>query len=35
MSEDEREYFKEKAADDKIRYLAEQKSFYDEVEKIG
>ena len=28
-------YFKTKADKDKVRYLKEQKSFYDEVEKIG
>lgn len=35
MSKEERRYFKEKADKDKIRYLEEQKEFYDEVEKIG
>lgn len=35
MTEEERSYFKDKADKDKIRYLAEQKGFYDEVEKIG
>lgn len=35
MTKEERRYFKEKADRDKIRYLEEQKEFYDEVEKIG
>lgn len=35
MLDEERQYFKDKADKDKIRYLAEQKKFYDEVEKIG
>ena len=35
MTEEERLYFKAKADKDKIRYLKEQKAFYDEVEKIG
>jgi hypothetical protein len=28
-------YFKQKADRDKVRYLTEQRAFYDEVEKIG
>lgn len=35
MTAEERRYFKEKADRDKVRYLDEQKTFYDEVEKIG
>lgn len=35
MTKEERRYFKDKADRDKIRYLDEQKAFYDEVEKIG
>ena len=35
MTEEERKYFKEKADRDKVRYLDEQRAFYDEVEKIG
>lgn len=35
MTKAERKYFKDKADRDKIRYLSEQKAFYDEVEKIG
>jgi hypothetical protein len=35
MTKLERKYFKDKADRDKIRYLSEQKAFYDEVEKIG
>lgn len=35
MTEEERRYFKDKADRDKVRYLDEQKTFYDEVEKIG
>ncbi len=35
MTAEERHYFKQKADKDKIRYLTEQKAFYDEVEKIG
>ena len=35
MAESERQYFKDKADKDKVRYLEEQKTFYDEVEKIG
>ena len=32
---EERHYFKQKADTDKVRYLTEQRAFYDEVEKIG
>jgi hypothetical protein len=35
MTKEERKYFKDKADKDKIRYLDEQRAFYDEVEKIG
>jgi hypothetical protein len=35
MTSKERKYFKDKADRDKIRYLEEQRAFYDEVEKIG
>ena len=35
MTKDERKYFKDKADRDKIRYLDEQRAFYDEVERIG
>jgi len=35
MTLEERLYFKKKADQDKVRYLQEQKAFYDEVEKIG
>ncbi len=35
LTMDEREYFKKKADTDKVRYLTEQRAFYDEVEKIG
>ncbi len=35
MTLEERNYFKMKADRDKVRYLDEQKAFYDEVEKIG
>jgi len=35
LTQDERNYFKQKADKDKVRYLTEQKAFYDEVEKIG
>ena len=35
MTKEQRRYFKDKADRDKIRYLDEQKEFYDEVEKIG
>ena len=35
LSAEERNYFKQKADKDKVRYLTEQRAFYDEVEKIG
>ncbi len=35
LTHEERQYFKEKADRDKVRYLTEQRAFYDEVEKIG
>jgi len=35
LTEEERQYFKMKADRDKVRYLHEQRAFYDEVEKIG
>lgn len=35
MTEEQRKYFKEKADRDKVRYLIEQKAYYDEVEKVG
>lgn len=35
LSSDERNYFKNKADTDKVRYLEEQKAFYDEVQRIG
>lgn len=35
LTEEQRSYFKDKADKDKLRYLNEQKAFYDEVEKIG
>lgn len=35
LTEEQREYFKGKADTDKVRYLTEQRAFYDEVEKIG
>ena len=35
MTEEARAEFKRKADKDKVRYLQEQKAFYDEVEKIG
>ena len=35
LADDERKYFKMKADHDKVRYLTEQRAFYDEVEKIG
>jgi hypothetical protein len=31
----QRQYFKDKADKDKLRYLTEQRQFYDEVEQIG
>ena len=35
MTEDDRKYFKDKADNDKHRYLAESRKFYDEVARIG
>lgn len=35
LTKEQRRYFKEKADKDKVRYLNEQRAFYDEVEKIG
>ena len=35
LTNEQRNYFKEKADRDKVRYLTEQRAFYDEVEKIG
>lgn len=35
MTSEERLYFKQKADRDKVRYLTEQRAFYDEVEQIG
>lgn len=35
LTAEERQYFKMKADHDKVRYLQEQRAFYDEVEKIG
>lgn len=35
LTKEQRKYFKDKADKDKVRYLNEQKAFYDEVEKIG
>lgn len=35
MIKEQRIYFKDKADKDKVRYLIEQKAFYDEVEKVG
>eukprot|EP00349_Pseudokeronopsis_sp_Brazil_P000810 CAMPEP_0202960972 /NCGR_PEP_ID=MMETSP1396-20130829/5081_1 /ASSEMBLY_ACC=CAM_ASM_000872 /TAXON_ID= /ORGANISM="Pseudokeronopsis sp., Strain Brazil" /LENGTH=68 /DNA_ID=CAMNT_0049680507 /DNA_START=530 /DNA_END=736 /DNA_ORIENTATION=+ len=35
LTKEQRKYFKDKADRDKVRYLDEQKAFYDEVEKIG
>ena len=35
MSENDRKYFKDKADNDKYRYLAESRKFYDEVARIG
>lgn len=34
-SNEEKKYFEEKAAQDKIRYLKEQRAYYDEVERLG
>ena len=35
MTEADRKYFKDKADNDKHRYLAESRKFYDEVARIG
>eukprot|EP00347_Sterkiella_histriomuscorum_P011021 403374052 len=35
MTTDQKKYFKQKADKDKVRYLNEQKAYYDEVEKVG
>lgn len=35
MTAADRQYFQDKADKDKIRYLREQKQYYDEVERIG
>lgn len=35
MNEAQRQYFKNKADIDKVRYLKQMKEFYDEVERIG
>jgi len=35
MTENDRKYFKDKADNDKYRYLAESRKFYDEVARIG
>lgn len=35
MTEEDRKYFKKKADNDKHRYLAESRKFYDEVARIG
>lgn len=35
LTDSQRNYFKDKADKDKVRYLEEQKAFYDEVERIG
>ncbi|CDW77225.1 UNKNOWN [Stylonychia lemnae] len=35
MTDDQKKYFSIKADKDKVRYLCEQKAFYDEVEKVG
>ena len=35
IAEEQRKYFEDKADKDKVRYIKEQKAFYDEVEKIG
>lgn len=35
MTDHDRLYFQDKADRDKIRYLREQKQYYDEVERIG
>ena len=35
MTETDRKYFKDKADNDKHRYLAESRTFYDEVARVG
>ncbi len=35
LKPEQRNYFKDKADKDKVRYLDEQKAFYDEVQRIG
>lgn len=35
LTEDNKQYFQDKADRDKVRYLREQKQYYDEVERIG
>jgi hypothetical protein len=35
MSDDHKKYFSVKADKDKVRYLKEQKAYYDEVEQVG
>lgn len=35
LTPEQRKYFKDKADRDKVRYLDEQRAFYDEVERIG
>ena len=35
LTKEQKRYFKEKADRDKLRYLNEQRAFYDEVERIG
>ena len=35
MIDEDRNYFKVKADQDKVRYLDDQRAYYDEVQKIG
>lgn len=35
LTQEQKQYFKNKADLDKVRYLKEQKLFYDEVEQLG
>ena len=35
LNAEEKQYFKDQSDRDKVRYLKEQKSFYDEADKIG
>jgi len=35
LTEEEKLYFKDKSDRDKVRYLKEQKNFYDEADNIG